>query len=108
MCAFRSVLGMTVQKRSYRGGGRAGVARCLSLGFDIAAGAALFTFGGYWLDRKTGGGQFWTLVGMVLGFVYAGYEIWRAMRSIQEQDRRAAEDKDSGQELDTKNKGSRT
>ena len=67
-------------------GKNSGLSSALSLGFDIAAGVGVFAFGGYWLDQKRGGGVRWTLVGMCLGFVYAGYEIWRVLRGLEHQD----------------------
>jgi hypothetical protein len=68
-----------------RGGG---VGRALSLGFDLAVGVGLFTFGGYWLDQRRGGGQRWTLIGLGAGVLYAAYEFWKALRDLQDQDRR--------------------
>jgi ATP synthase protein I len=51
------------------------------VGFDLAVGMAVFAFGGYWLDRRRGTGQFWTLVGAGLGLVYIAYQVWKLVRS---------------------------
>lgn len=64
-----------------------GVSRALTLGFDIAVGVGLFSFGGYWLDQRRGGGVGWTLAGMCIGLAYAGYEIWRALRAVEDADK---------------------
>jgi len=54
----------------------------ISLGLNLAAGMIFFTYGGYFIDQKRGGGQFWTLIGICLGFLYCGYEIWKLLRQI--------------------------
>ncbi len=56
--------------------------RAVGLGMDLLAGTVLFTMGGYWLDRRRGTGVFWTVCGMVLAFVYGGYEVWKVVRLI--------------------------
>lgn len=77
--------------RDSRGGG---MGRALALGFDLAVGVGLFTFGGYWLDRRHGGGQRWTLIGLGAGVLYAAYEFWKVLRDLQERDRRGGEPRD--------------
>jgi hypothetical protein len=52
----------------------------ISLGFNMAAGMGFFTFIGYKIDQKQGGGNAWTLAGMFLGLVYGVYEIWKLIR----------------------------
>lgn len=59
---------------------RAGQA--ITLGTNIAVGMGLFTFLGYYADKKTGGGYLWTLCGMGVGFVYGTYEIWKVIRLL--------------------------
>jgi high-affinity Fe2+/Pb2+ permease len=67
---------------------RAGPA--LAFGTSFAAGMAVFAMGGNWLGRKYGHETAYTLVGVALGFVYGGYEMWklvqRANQQIAEQD----------------------
>jgi hypothetical protein len=69
------------------GGSMAG-SRLAGTGFELAVGMAVFAFGGYWLDRRRGTGQFWTLVGAGLGLVYIAYEVWKLVRSTNETDAR--------------------
>ena len=58
--------------------------KATSLGINMAAGMAVFSFLGYWVDQKTGGGQIWTLVGIFLGLFYCGYEVWKLIREPDE------------------------
>lgn len=52
------------------------------LGLQLAVGMAVFAGGGYWLDRKRGGGALFTLVGVGLGLFYGGYECWKVVREL--------------------------
>lgn len=61
--------------------GRAGQA--IALGTELVVGMGLFTFGGYYIDSKKGGGYFWTLCGMGLGFVYGAYQIWKVISILK-------------------------
>jgi hypothetical protein len=55
----------------------------VGLGLDIAVGFAALAFGGYWMDQRAGlGGIRWTLAGAGLGFLFAGYEVWKVVRKI--------------------------
>ena len=51
----------------------------IMLGMNCAVGMAVFTFLGYWLDQRRGGGLLFTLIGMILGLVYGGYEVWKVI-----------------------------
>jgi len=55
----------------------------IALGTNMIAGMALFTFLGYKLDCRFGGGRMWTLGGMFLGLVYGGYEVWKLALQLQ-------------------------
>ena len=46
----------------------------------------LFSFGGYKLDQKRGDGNLFTLLGMFLGLIYGGYEVWKLVRVQNEDD----------------------
>jgi F0F1-type ATP synthase assembly protein I len=61
---------------------RRALSRAVGLGTDLLAGTVIFTMGGYWLDQRRGTGAFWTVCGMILAFVYGGYEVWKVVRSI--------------------------
>jgi len=67
---------------------RAGVGAALSFGTTFAAGMAVFTALGWWIDRKRGGGQAFTLAGIFAGLFYGGYELWKLVRAIQDEDAR--------------------
>lgn len=76
--------------------GRSPVARALTAGFDLAVGVGVFTFGGYWLDQRRGGGMRWTLWGALLGFLYVGYELWKVLRGLRDEEKRRAERSSAG------------
>lgn len=64
--------------------GKAGQA--ISLGTNLVVGVGLFTFLGYYIDSKRGGGIFWTMCGMVLGLAYGAYEIWKVIITLSSND----------------------
>ena len=61
---------------------RSSLAQALSLGMNFAAGMAFFTFIGYWIDRKRGGGLAFTVGGMFMGLLYGAYEAWKGVRLL--------------------------
>lgn len=66
----------------------------MGLGTQMAAGVFVFTALGWWIDRRLGrGGQAFTLAGILLGFVYCGYELWKVIRRIQAEDEARRKDK---------------
>ena len=65
-------------KRKYK----PGVAHALSLGTQLAAGIAIFSFLGHFFDKKRGGGYAFTLLGIFLGLFYGGYEVWKVVREL--------------------------
>lgn len=64
--------------------GKAGQA--IALGSNLAVGMALFTFFGYYVDQKRGGGILWTLCGMGVGLIYGAYEIWKVVRVLKDEE----------------------
>jgi len=52
----------------------------VALGTNMAAGMIVFSFIGYKIDQKLGGRAF-TLIGMFLGLLYCGYEVWKIIRN---------------------------
>jgi len=56
----------------------------LSLGTNMVAGMVVCVLIGMWLDRKLGTGEACTLGGLFLGFFYGGYEVWKVVRQLQE------------------------
>ena len=43
--------------------------------YSVLGALALFGFGGYWLDRYSGGENYWLIIGMLLGVVVGMYEL---------------------------------
>ena len=52
----------------------------IHLGLNFAVGMALFTYIGYKIDLKRGGGAGFTLTGMFMGLIYGAYEVWKLIR----------------------------
>jgi len=51
------------------------------LGVNIAVGMFLFSYIGYWIDKRQNT-QIWILMGILLGLCYGAYEIWKAIQQI--------------------------
>ena len=64
----------------------------VSLSYNIAAGLIVCPLGGFWIGKKFGRPDAGTLIGLALGFIYCGYEVWKTVRAIEEND-----SSDSGQ-----------
>lgn len=47
-----------------------------TLGFGIAISLAVLAGGGVWLDTKLDTAPLWSLVGLVLGLIAAGYQLY--------------------------------
>jgi F0F1-type ATP synthase assembly protein I len=57
----------------------------MSLGFQLAAGIAGFVLLGYFIDQKRGQDKIaFTILGMLLGFSYCAYEIWKLVKKLNE------------------------
>ena len=67
------------------GAGGLHVGQALLLGTNLAIGMAVFTFGGYWIGSICGGGVFWTLGGMLLGFAFSVYEVWKVVSALNKE-----------------------
>lgn len=70
------------------GGGPRRVNPALTFGLQFATGMALFSYLGYQLDRRRGGGIAWTMGGAILGLVYGAYELWKLLRSMPDDGRK--------------------
>lgn len=66
----------------------------VALGTTMAVGMAVFAFAGHYVDSRRGGGVFWTLCGMFAGLAYGGYEVWKAVRLLDQDDRRRKDDRE--------------
>lgn len=47
-----------------------------TLGFGIAVSLALLVGGGVWLDTRLDSAPLWSLIGLVLGLISAGYQLY--------------------------------
>ena len=58
----------------------------VSLGLNMVAGMIVFTAIGYWVDQKLpGDSSAATLTGMFMGLIYCGYEVWKLIRNMNNQ-----------------------
>ncbi len=64
---------------------RSEMGRAVMLGLNFAVGMAVFSFLGFLVDQKRGGGILFTVAGIVLGLTYGGYEVWKVIRMLNEQ-----------------------
>jgi len=85
-------------------GERNELGRALMLGMNFAVGMAVFSFIGYYIDRKRGNDAlFFTVCGIVLGLAYGAYEVWIVIRMLNEQVRKAttptSKDKQEGDDV---------
>ena len=64
--------------------GRGELSHALTLGTTFAVGMAVFSFIGFKIDQKRGGGILFTLIGMVLGLAFGAYETWRVITFINQ------------------------
>ena len=55
-----------------------------SIGINMAVGIAVFTYLGYLIDQKRGGGQIFTLIGIFFGLGYCGYEVWKLIKKMDQ------------------------
>ena len=74
-----------------QGGGSGGLptGSVVSLGTSMAAGVGLLAYIGYRADQARGTEPFWTLWGVAAGFAFCGYEVWKALRILGEQEKEA-------------------
>lgn len=49
----------------------------IGFGTSFAVGMALFALAGHWLDVKYGKEHLFTLLGIGLGLLYGGWELWK-------------------------------
>jgi hypothetical protein len=68
--------------------GRSDLGQAVMLGTNCAVGMAVFSFAGYLVDQKRGGGLLFTVSGMVCGLAYGAYEVWKVIRMLNEQARK--------------------
>jgi len=49
----------------------------IGFGTSFAVGMALFGLGGHWLDEKYDREPLFTLLGLFMGLLYGGWELWK-------------------------------
>ena len=60
----------------------------MTMGFTIMAAIIVFSFIGYQIDEKLKTKNYpWTLLGVFLGFLYSGYEIWKLIKNEEEKEK---------------------
>lgn len=59
--------------------------QAVMLGTNFAVGMAVFSFLGYYVDQKRGGGIAFSLVGICLGLSYGAYEVWKVIKILNAQ-----------------------
>jgi hypothetical protein len=69
--------------------GRSELGQAVMLGTNFAVGMAVFSFIGWYIDQKRGGGLLFTFFGMAMGLAYGGYEVWKVVRMLNAQARNA-------------------
>lgn len=62
---------------------RAGAA--IGFGTSFAAAMALFGLGGHWLDVRYGREPLFTLLGIFMGLLYGGWELWKLKSASNQQ-----------------------
>ena len=77
---------MTALNQEPSSGDRRRFGPAVSLGYTLTAGMIVFTLVGYWIDKKRGTDGVWTLCGMFAGLLYGGYEVWKLVKSVEEED----------------------
>ena len=60
-----------------------------TLGFGIAISLAVLVGGGVWLDLRLNSAPLWTIIGLVLGLIAAGYQLYELVLASRK-------DRDSG------------
>lgn len=71
--------------------------RALMLGMNFAVGMAVFSFLGYYIDRKRGDeAMLFTICGILLGLAYGAYEVWIVIRLLNAQARKATKGQREG------------
>jgi F0F1-type ATP synthase assembly protein I len=75
---------MIRHSKLFANGERGELQRAVMLGMNLAVGMAVFSFLGYYLDQRRGGGLAFTVGGILLGLGYGAYEVWRVIRLLEQ------------------------
>lgn len=71
-------------KQLAKDGNLSDLSRAATLGLTFAVGVAVFSFGGFLLDQRRGGGILFTLIGMFLGLAFGAYETWKVITYLNQ------------------------
>ncbi len=69
-------------KQMSQNGNLGDLGRAISLGLTFAVGVAVFSFGGFLIDQRRGGGILFTVIGLILGLALGAYETWRVIELL--------------------------
>ena len=58
-----------------------GIGKYSTVGLDLALSILVGLFGGRWLDRKLGSGNWLTLIGLGFGIAAGARTVWRALQA---------------------------
>ena len=64
----------------------------IGLGYQFIAAILFFVGIGYFFDSKLDGGYLFTLIGVALAFLYGGYEVWKLVKVLEEEDSKTGND----------------
>jgi len=78
------------QQREREGLGRRSSQAAIGLGYQFIAAIMIFVGCGYYADAKSGGGHTFTLIGVGLTFLYGGYEVWKLVRMMDQENRESS------------------
>ena len=78
-----------------------GAGAAIGFGTSFAVGMAICGLGGHWLDVKYGREPLFTLLGLFLGLLYGGWELWKLVTaSNQQPDLEQSQQKEAGGKRD--------
>lgn len=94
-------------KQLAREGNLSDLSQAITLGLTFAVGVAVFSFGGFLLDQRRGGGILFTLTGMFIGLAFGAYETWKVILLLnrQAQDHARRQSPQEGRDTDTRATG---
>ncbi|GEM_PF-1271055 len=72
-------------KELAKNGNLSDLSQAITLGLTFAVGVAVFSFGGFLLDQRRGGGILFTLIGIFLGLALGAYETWKVILLLNRQ-----------------------
>lgn len=65
----------------------------IGFGSSFAAGMLIFALGGRWLDGKYEKDNLFTLIGIGLGLLYGGWELWKMIAIRTQREKKVSNDR---------------